>query len=197
MPRKKGPSSESNSPRHSLDCASFRAYVSNKPKAPIVDPELILQPWFLPNEISTAIRSLIPFMHIRKMRFYFEDYGCIRCRRRNVPYGNNGFCHKCSQLVVYRTLRSLKSRLEQIGTGLTTGEIFVDGLTGAQRLIQAANMTDTCDLDAKEEGLSSRGRLYRGSKQGLESLNLTHERSRQQWGAPLDKATRRRASSRD
>lgn len=172
MPRKKRSRSRPISPQDSLNCASFTAYVSNKPKAPTVDPELALQPWFLPNEISTAIRSLIPFMHIRKMRFYFEDYGCIRCRRRNVPYGNNGFCHKCSQLVVYRTLRSLKTRLEQIGTGLTTGEIFVDGLTEAQRLIQAAQTADPRDLDTKEEGCSSRGRLYRGTKQGLRRLNL-------------------------
>lgn len=179
MPRQQS-RSRPNPSQDPLGCATFTAYVSNKPKAPTVDPELILQPWFLPNEISTAIRSLIPFMHIRKMRFYFEDYGCIRCRRKNVPYGNNGFCHKCSQLVVFRTLRSLKTRLEQIGTGLTTGEIFVDGLTEAQRLIQAAQMAHAGDLEAKEEGCSSRGRLYRDTKQQLMRVKLSAGASRKQ-----------------
>lgn len=31
------------------------------------DADLVLQPWFLPNEISLAVRTLIPVIHVRKM----------------------------------------------------------------------------------------------------------------------------------
>ena len=39
-----------------------------------------MQPWFMPFEgVAQEMRRLIPSAHLSKMRFYYEDFGCIRC----------------------------------------------------------------------------------------------------------------------
>jgi hypothetical protein len=49
-----------------------------------IDDQVFMLPWFLPKETYLAVRRILPNIHIAKMRYYFEDYGCMRCERRDV-----------------------------------------------------------------------------------------------------------------
>ena len=124
------------SPQALAECASFKAFAEHFGR--YKDADIVLQPWFLPNSISQAIRTLIPVIHVRKMRFYFDDYGCIRCKRKNTLYGNNGFCDRCLRVVTYRAIQSLKKRLRDNGSRVLEGHVFVDGLSKAQALVKEA-----------------------------------------------------------
>jgi hypothetical protein len=77
--------------------------------------EAFLQPWFLPNDVSRQIRRLLPNIHLMKMRFYFEEYGCIRCERRDILYASNGLCENCAPLIRGRVVTCLKKRLKSVG----------------------------------------------------------------------------------
>ncbi len=72
--------------------------------------ETILQPWFVPVEIAKSIRRLLPVTHFHKMRFYFDDWGCMRCEKKGVMYGANGMCCRCAQRVQHRVVSSFQKR---------------------------------------------------------------------------------------
>lgn len=90
------------------------------------DEDVILQPWFMPKPISLQIRKILPSIHLAKMRYYFEDHGCLRCERRNILYGSNGFCENCGTIVRGRMVNCLRRRLRGVGVGRP--EPFVDVL---------------------------------------------------------------------
>ena len=69
--------------------------------------ELALQPWFLPRASRLAINSLIPPHYRNKMRFYFEDYGCMVCGKHDL-YDANGMCLPCHHLVRRRIQASVR-----------------------------------------------------------------------------------------
>jgi hypothetical protein len=77
--------------------------------------DVFLQPWFLPRDVYAQIRRVLPSAHMSKMRYYFEDYGCLRCGVRDSLYGSNGFCEKCGVLIRGRVTRALKRRLRDVG----------------------------------------------------------------------------------
>ena len=79
------------------------------PPTPIAD-EMFLQPWFLDKKCSSAVRRLIPRICIRKMRFYFEDWGCLICRTKKRRYGSNGMCHICTTRIQKRLDGCLQRR---------------------------------------------------------------------------------------
>jgi hypothetical protein len=68
----------------------------------------MLQPWFLPRHVSVAIRRLLPDEITGKMRHFFDDYGCLRCDRKDIPYGSNGMCYKCFDTVRRKLKWSMK-----------------------------------------------------------------------------------------
>ena len=72
--------------------------------------EIFLQPWFLPQSIASAIRRLIPAHYFRKMRYYYEGYGCLKCETKVGFHCSNGLCRRCAQRVRLRLLFSLKRR---------------------------------------------------------------------------------------
>jgi hypothetical protein len=80
------------------------------------DSELFLQPWFVPKAVLFQMRKMLPSCHLLKLRYYFEDYGCLRCGKSQVLYGANGFCKQCSIVVRYRILLALKRRFRKLGT---------------------------------------------------------------------------------
>jgi hypothetical protein len=77
--------------------------------------DVCLQPWFLPKPVALEIRKILPSIHLAKMRYYFDDYGCLRCQKRGVLYGSNGFCESCCKIVRDRVSRSLEKRLRSVG----------------------------------------------------------------------------------
>jgi hypothetical protein len=78
------------------------------------DKELLeavfLQPWFLPKQTAFAIKRLLPPTHRQRMRFYFDDYGCLKCEKRNMSYGANGLCKLCSQSIKLKLFFAIKRR---------------------------------------------------------------------------------------
>jgi hypothetical protein len=72
--------------------------------------DIFIQPWFLPQRTACKIRDLIPDDHRHKMRFYFEDYGCLHCGKKRLPYGSNGMCKGCAQSVKVKLLFAIKRR---------------------------------------------------------------------------------------
>lgn len=70
----------------------------------------ILQPWFLNKPVARAILQLIPREYISRWRWYFEDYGCLRCRKKKALYCASGFCAGCNRDVRRRLVLSMKRR---------------------------------------------------------------------------------------
>ncbi len=107
-------------------------------KAPPID-EMFLQPWFIPNHIYRAMRSLLPNAHLFKMRYYFEDYGCVRCGKSDVLYGSNGMCKRCSALVWGRVSLAVRRRLRQAGIDprRRTLSVFTKRMADAQETAHA------------------------------------------------------------
>ena len=83
-----------------------------------VRDELFLQPWFVSKPTYLAIRRLLPSSQMLKMRYYFEDYGCLRCQSRNSIYASNGMCKQCSIIVRSRIVLSLKRRFRKLGVAV-------------------------------------------------------------------------------
>jgi hypothetical protein len=77
--------------------------------------ELFLQPWFLPKPTYLEIRRILPGSQLQKMRYYFDDFGCLKCGGRGVAYGSNGMCKRCNIVVRARIILCLKKRFRQIG----------------------------------------------------------------------------------
>jgi hypothetical protein len=72
--------------------------------------ELMLQPWFLPKGISRIILGLVPPDYRKRLHDYFDDYGCMRCNRLDVPYKSNGMCLGCMSTVYGRLEQSIIRR---------------------------------------------------------------------------------------
>ena len=96
------------------------------------EDELFLQPWFVPKDVYAEIRRILPPSQMLKMRYYFEDYGCLKCGELNVLYGSNGFCRRCSIILRARVALSLKRRFKKIGVMVATQplEDYLRGLFG-------------------------------------------------------------------
>jgi hypothetical protein len=102
------------------------------------DSDVFLQPWFLPRDVYAHIRRVLPSAHLSKMRYYFEDYGCLRCGVRDSLYGSNGFCEKCGVLIRGRITRALKRRLRdvgEVGPELEILNALGNGMETAQELL--------------------------------------------------------------
>jgi hypothetical protein len=100
------------------------------------DEEVFLQPWFLPNDVSRQIRRLLPNIHLMKMRYYFEEYGCIRCERRDILYASNGLCENCAPLIRGRVVTCLKKRLKSVGVAESQQcEVLDDCVSSAREIL--------------------------------------------------------------
>ena len=73
--------------------------------------EVLLQPWFLSLRIACDIYALVPPDFWNKMRYYFEDYGCMICKAES-GYHSNGMCKRCSQKIRKKVAASVARRSE-------------------------------------------------------------------------------------
>lgn len=71
--------------------------------------DVLLQPWFLPKRIADAIRGMVPHSYRSRMRYYFEDYGCMICGCESL-YHSNGMCLPCFKRVLSRIKKSFARR---------------------------------------------------------------------------------------
>lgn len=68
---------------------------------------VLLQPWCLPREIAVAIRKLISVPHWHKFEWTYEDHGCWKCERKDVPHQSLGHCQNCYQQLLNRVKSSV------------------------------------------------------------------------------------------
>lgn len=121
--------------------------LSSKPKlnhAIEPDDSIFLQPWFVPKDVYLQIRRLLPNAQLSKMRYYFEDYGCLKCSKQTTIYGSNGLCERCSVLIRGRIQRCLQRRLRAVGvtdSQRVNPTVLSSGLDSARSLLR--NLTDT------------------------------------------------------
>ena len=119
--------------------SSKRIMMKRRTEAGIpVDDQVFMLPWFLPKQTYLAVRRILPNIHIAKMRYYFEDYGCMRCERRDVLYRTNGLCEQCNTIVRWRLTQCLKKRLADVGIAAVSNYESVTGrgLSLAQDLLK-------------------------------------------------------------
>src|SRR5581483_9264058 len=86
--------------RQTADCAKDGKLVN----------DIFLQPWFVSKAIGWKIQELLPVSYRHKMRYYFDDYGCLRCGRKRTSYGFNGFCKVCVEAVMVRMHSAMQRR---------------------------------------------------------------------------------------
>lgn len=82
------------------------------------EDELFLQPWFLSRSQYAAVRRLLPPSQMLKMRYYFDDYGCLKCGNLKALYGSNGLCRGCSVVVRSRVVLALRRRFKKAGVSV-------------------------------------------------------------------------------
>jgi hypothetical protein len=96
----------------------------NSPRAPIsIDEEVFLQPWFVSKNTFLAIRRLLPSAQRLRMKYYFEDYGCLRCGRSDLLYKANGLCKVCAIVVRCRLILALRRRFKKRGIAISDDPI--------------------------------------------------------------------------
>lgn len=64
----------------------------------------------LSRNTAFAVKRILPPEHRRKMRFYFDDYGCMKCGKKDVQYGSNALRKLCMQQVKLRLFVVIKRR---------------------------------------------------------------------------------------
>jgi hypothetical protein len=62
-------------------------------------------PWFLSKDLLKRINALLPYAYHKRLRSYFDKYGCIRCGHKNALYCCNGLCVHCVGLISDRLKR--------------------------------------------------------------------------------------------
>jgi hypothetical protein len=126
--------------KHSQNRKNVSNSEGNRLSVPIsIDEEVFLQPWFVSKNTFLAIRRLLPSAQLLRMRYYFEDYGCLRCGRSDVLYRANGFCKVCSIVVRCRLILALRRRFKKLGIAISDGPIL--GFAGVASMKQVHRRT--------------------------------------------------------
>jgi hypothetical protein len=84
---------------------------------------VLLQPWFLPKRVTFAIHRLVPKDFWRKMRYVFDDYGCVICGTES-GYHSNGLCHQCYDRTRKKVLFSTRRHVGRKRKGRLDLELF-------------------------------------------------------------------------
>ena len=72
----------------------------------------LFQPWFRSKKKAVEIRRQQTPPETRKWATYFQQWGCIRCGKRELPHCALGFCQPCYQTVDSRLKAVLKQVLD-------------------------------------------------------------------------------------
>jgi len=99
--------------------AVFHKLADREANRPETDEELsesvLLQPWMLPRHITIAIRNLLPTTHWEKWADVYEEYGCFKCERKDVPHQSLGLCMGCYGMLMSRGKAAIVRRVEAEG----------------------------------------------------------------------------------
>lgn len=84
----------------------------------LVYDEPCLQPWFLSKQTYLAMSLLLPRSQLSKMRYYFQDYGCLKCGsivvRARVVLALKRRFRKIGARVDRTTVRKYLTRLQKV-----------------------------------------------------------------------------------
>jgi hypothetical protein len=86
----------------------------NKISCSAAADKVLFQPWFLPARVSFAILSIVPPDFQNKMRYFFDDYGCMICKN-GAKHHSNGMCRPCRERIRAKLVRSVRRRLKARG----------------------------------------------------------------------------------
>lgn len=81
------------------------------------------QPWCLPRETAKAIRRLIPVWHFEKYSLIYEEYGCFKCERKDVPHQSLGLCMRCHGLLMNHLKAAIVKRAGETADRRSVGEM--------------------------------------------------------------------------
>lgn len=115
-----------------------RVRIGTERRGPIVGNDTLIQPWFLNVSISRAIRRLIPREYHLKMYWFFEEFGCIHCERKDVLYGSNGFCVQCQGSIRRRLGQVVKQRAKSfpLPSSPPPNQRYIDRVAHAEKLLR-------------------------------------------------------------
>jgi DNA-directed RNA polymerase subunit RPC12/RpoP len=97
--------------QHSARRIGRKRASTNRVRGSIAD-DVLFQPWFLPQRVAVSIHGLIPVDFRKKMRHFFDDYGCMICGTE-VEYHSNGMCQSCHHRTHKRLLLSVKRHAQR------------------------------------------------------------------------------------
>jgi hypothetical protein len=115
--------------------------------------------------VFKQFQRLLPALYHQRFRLYFDRYGCIHCKRRQVLYSCSGLCISCLPLVDGR-LRQVDKDMKKLygGKKCAPAKRFPSGRESARQLL--------ADLRGKAQETWIR------SKKSLPSNNSTFGRLR-------------------
>jgi hypothetical protein len=95
------------------------------------------QPWFLPKEVSQRVIRLIPPGYRKRFRFCFNDFGCFRCGRKDIPFRSLGFCENCHNQITTWMRRSMKRHQRELRGNRSTPRIrwYMEQVNRAEELL--------------------------------------------------------------
>lgn len=96
----------------------------------------IFPPWLVTKDIRRQVNEVLPPHYYRRLRIYFEKYGCIRCAAKSVSYSGSGLCRGCMGLVSDRLERiDAKLNVEHRPDSLASTKAFLRRRETARRLL--------------------------------------------------------------
>lgn len=88
-----------------------------------IPPAVLFQPWFLPQRVAYKIHGLVPPIFWKKMRYFFEDYGCLVCGAESTHH-SNGMCQQCYPRIQKQMMVSVKRRARHLPRQRLDLELF-------------------------------------------------------------------------
>src|SRR6266849_4224024 len=121
-----------------VSASDSRRFKRFQKKRIAVHDRAILQPWFLPLRTSGAILRLLSPEYRKKMRHYFDDYGCLKCERVGGLYSSNGMCKRCVVKILRRLRSSVRRHLTTSAKDgrLRSSDEFLTNAKIARRLLE-------------------------------------------------------------
>ena len=97
---------------------------------------VIFPPWFMSRSVIRQVEVLLPSYYHRRLRHYYDRYGCIRCNSKKGLYGGNGLCLHCIGLVGDRLKRLDEKLLKSTqDDSLEPSKVFLRRRESARELL--------------------------------------------------------------
>lgn len=97
--------------------------------------DALFQPWFQTREILRELKKRQSIAEQNKFRYYFDEWGCIRCGTKDRGHAGLGFCEPCRSLVKHR----LDAGMRKNGPASSEGDLrFMDTVRLAREALAPA-----------------------------------------------------------